>query len=667
MERIGPYEVQEELARGGVGVIYLGRDPRLGRQVVLKLLQLDDDRSRARLDREAKAMAQLVHPHVVPLLDAGEHEGEPYLVLPYVKGESLQDTLDREGALSVRDTVRCALQISQGLSAVHAQGLVHRDLKPANLLLDQHGNALITDFGLVKDVSPEESRSISVSVRGRFLGTPGYWPPEQARGRLHEIGPHSDVYALGATLHALLTGVAPRNPGSMIQALECFKEPLPPLALLRPPGDPVPGWLEGVVRACLRNAPAERPELSQVLDWLRDEQGPAPLLPPPPATRTPAAPLPALPAPTTREEGTAPPLVLPIGRDPRSTRRRGFGWAGPAGLLCGLLVTLGAASLILGGSSGGGAALAVDASPEEILVHVEQRARALAPLTELLALLDRAQNQTREGSPEEAAVRLARADAYRRRGDYKGALSAAPVEVRGEVGHRARLIQGLAELRMGRTHDALQTLAKLAEADRVGRDGLQARAILAALRENREWIDLALRASRADPEDVLARSLAAYANSHEVGHAVAIAELRALRSEVPDDPLIAVHLAYVLEDSGDPEGALASFEDALNLAGAYAPAQIMAARAQVLGNLGRAAPTLEACERLVTAHPDYLRGHVLRGLTLEASGREELARQAFTRACLLAPEDPEEWDYMLRAVGPTRAKMLRELKDSLRR
>lgn len=666
MERIGPYEVQEELARGGVGVIYLGRDPRLGRQVVLKLLQLDDDRSRARLDREAKAMAQLVHPHVVPLLDAGEHEGEPYLVLPYVKGESLQDTLDREGALSVSDTVRCALQIGQGLSAVHAQGLVHRDLKPANLLLDQHGNALITDFGLVKDVSPEESRSISVSVRGRFLGTPGYWPPEQAQGRLHQIGPHSDVYALGATLHALLTGVAPRNPESMIQALECFKDPLPPLSLLRPSGDPVPEWLEGVVRACLRNTPAERPELNQVLDWLRDERGPAPPMPPP-ATRTPAAPLPSLPTSATREGVSAPPNVLPIGRDPTRPPRRGVGWAGPAGLLCGLLVTLGAAWLIFGGSSGGDASLAVDATPGEILDYVEHQARAQAPLTELLALLDRAQNQTREGSQEEAAVRLARADAYRRRGDYKGALSAAPVEVRGEVGLRARLIQGLAEQRMGRTHDALQTLAKLAEADRVGCNGLQARAILALFHQDPEWIDLALRAERADPEDVHARALAAYASSREAGYAAAEAALDALRAEVPDDPLVPLRLAYVLQDSGDVEGALAAFEDALVLAGAYTPAQIMAERAFTLAKLERMGQALEACERLVTAHPDYLRGHAIHGVVLQISGRAELSRQAFTRACLLAPEDPEAWESLLASLGDGDASRLRELKESLRR
>jgi len=204
---IGPYAIEGELARGGVGVVYRARDPGLGRDVAVKLLHAGRGAApnlRRRFQREAEALARLSHPHVVAVHAAGEAAGCPYLVMDLVPGASLQDRLDREGPLPVREAVGLAAKIARALEAVHAAGLLHRDVKPANVLLRAGDRApLLTDFGLAKDLDSSQTR---LSKTGRFLGTPGFWPPEQARGRLSETGPAADVYALGATLYALLTG-----------------------------------------------------------------------------------------------------------------------------------------------------------------------------------------------------------------------------------------------------------------------------------------------------------------------------------------------------------------------------------------------------------------------------------------------------------------------------
>ncbi|MCA8925692.1 MAG: tetratricopeptide repeat protein [Planctomycetes bacterium] len=265
--RIGHYEIEGELARGGMGVVYRATDVRSKASVVVKLLKVDTEKGRRRLAREAEAMQRLVHPSVVTLYDSGEHEGNPYLVLPYVQGESLQDRLEREGPLPVEEAISVAIQVGEGLQAAHAIGLLHRDVKPANVLVDHRlrGNVKLTDFGLVKDVAPGKSASVSLSVKGRFLGTPGYWPKEQAFGKLDQVGPAADVYALGALLYALLTGRPPRSTETLIQAIAAFDEPVAPLDW------PVPAWLDDLVRRCLANEPAERPGLEAVLAALEGE------------------------------------------------------------------------------------------------------------------------------------------------------------------------------------------------------------------------------------------------------------------------------------------------------------------------------------------------------------------------------------------------------------
>ncbi|MCA8926154.1 MAG: serine/threonine protein kinase [Planctomycetes bacterium] len=266
--RIGPYTLEEELARGGQGVVYRALDTRLERTVVLKLLELEGEDQARRMRREAQAMARLRHPHVVPLHDAGEHEGKPYLVLPYLPAPSLQRRLDERGPLQLEHALRFTADVAQGLAAAHAVGLVHRDVKPANVLVDEEGRALLTDFGLVKKVGPQQSLTLSLSIQGKFLGTPGYWPPEQAHGQHDRVGPPADVYALGGLLYALLTGRPPREVPNLQAVLQAFLEPLQPISELR---QDVPGWVEQLVGACLEQDPLRRPSLARVLEALETQ------------------------------------------------------------------------------------------------------------------------------------------------------------------------------------------------------------------------------------------------------------------------------------------------------------------------------------------------------------------------------------------------------------
>ena len=259
--RIGPYEILDEVARGGMGVLYRARDPRSGRAVALKLLLIEGEATQRRFAREARAMAQLRHPGIARYYEAGEHKGHPYLAMEFVEGHSLQDRLNREGRLPAHEVRRIGVALCDALEAVHAAGLLHRDLKPANVLQNVAGRVVLTDFGLVKQDAAGRPQTLSLSVLGGLLGTPGYWPPEQARGQLDEIGPHSDVYALGATLYALLCGHPPRAGADLLETLELLDQPVTPLRELHPG---IPPDLDAGVLHALELDPAARPDLAQL-------------------------------------------------------------------------------------------------------------------------------------------------------------------------------------------------------------------------------------------------------------------------------------------------------------------------------------------------------------------------------------------------------------------
>ena len=259
MDRIGPYRLLSEVARGGVGAVHRALAPD-GREVALKVLlagRAANAVQRRRFANEVRALLRLRHPGVVALLDAGEHQGAPYLVMEWIAGESLATRLERQGPLPAREAASLVERLARALDHVHARGVLHRDLKPGNILFRRGTEEpLLTDFGLAREVEANADASVSGTVRGQWLGTPGYWPPEQARGDLEAVGPRSDVYGLGALLFTVLTGAAPQGEGSLPELLSALERPPRRPSSLRPD---VPGWLDDLCVAALDPDPARRP------------------------------------------------------------------------------------------------------------------------------------------------------------------------------------------------------------------------------------------------------------------------------------------------------------------------------------------------------------------------------------------------------------------------
>src|SRR5574341_680348 len=202
--RYGP---GRELGRGGMATVYLAQDLKHDRQVAIKVLrpELAAALGPDRFLREIKLIAQLNHPHILPLLDAGEADGFLYYVMPYVEGESLRDRLTREKQLPIEDALRITREVADALDYAHAHNLVHRDIKPENILLEAR-HAVVADFGIARAISAAGGDKLTAT--GVAVGTPEYMSPEQASGR-GELDGRSDVYALGCVLYEMLTGQPP--------------------------------------------------------------------------------------------------------------------------------------------------------------------------------------------------------------------------------------------------------------------------------------------------------------------------------------------------------------------------------------------------------------------------------------------------------------------------
>lgn len=221
-ERVGHYLVEYMLGEGGMARVYCAMGPGETR-VALKIVKGDvaDETFRRRFDREARMAAKVEHPHVVAVLDAGESDGIPYMAQQFVRGGSLDERIQQEGPLGVDETVTLCGQIAAGLDALHEHDLVHRDLKPGNVLLDEEGNAYITDFGLAKDYA------LSVLTKaGQAVGSMDYMAPEQVRG--HRVDATTDVYALGCVLCACLRGRPPFADREGMQILWAHLQDEPP-------------------------------------------------------------------------------------------------------------------------------------------------------------------------------------------------------------------------------------------------------------------------------------------------------------------------------------------------------------------------------------------------------------------------------------------------------
>ncbi|MCA9055292.1 MAG: protein kinase, partial [Planctomycetaceae bacterium] len=251
---LGDYHIVREISRGGMGIVYEAIQTRLDRRVALKVIRSGEFASTSEVQRfqmEAEAAARLEHPGIVPIYDVGESDGQHYFSMGYIEGPSLAAVL-RDHPLEPRQSASLIEQVSRAVHYAHSRGIVHRDLKPANVLMDPAGLPKVTDFGLAKrsDVDSHVTRT------GEVMGTPSYMPPEQAAGRLNEIGPLSDVYSLGGTLYALLTGRPPFQAANVVETLRQVleREPIAPRQL----NPAIPRDLETITLKCLEKSPAAR-------------------------------------------------------------------------------------------------------------------------------------------------------------------------------------------------------------------------------------------------------------------------------------------------------------------------------------------------------------------------------------------------------------------------
>ena len=284
--RLGGYDVAGVVGAGGMGVVLKGRDTALNRCVAIKVLAPHLARStaaRQRFAREAKAAAAVVHDNVLAIHAVAEANGLPYLVMPYVRGASLEKRLRQTGALPVVEVLRIGMQIAAGLAAAHAQGLVHRDIKPANILLEEGVERVwITDFGLARAAD-----DASLTRTGVIAGTPEYMSPEQAGGRA--VDHRSDLFSLGSVLYTLCAGRPPFRAATALAVLRRVEEERP--RPIRESNPEVPDWLARVVDRLLAKDPAGRfrgaAEVAALLEGylahLRQPGTvPPPDLPPPP-------------------------------------------------------------------------------------------------------------------------------------------------------------------------------------------------------------------------------------------------------------------------------------------------------------------------------------------------------------------------------------------------
>jgi tRNA A-37 threonylcarbamoyl transferase component Bud32 len=248
---MGDYELIEEVGRGGMGIVYLANQLSLNREVAIKMIlrdRLATPVDRQRFFAEAKATAKLDHVSIVPVYDVGEIDGRPYFAMKYIRGKTLSELI-QAGGVTQRQAADCLEQVSRAVHFAHEYGIVHRDIKPSNILIDDSGNAKLTDFGLAKHDDAVES----LTRTGVVLGTPNYMSPEQASGRMGPIGPASDIYSLGAVLYHALTGRPPLVAKSPVDLLlKILEQDPPPPRIIEPSVD---RDLEMIVVHCLQKPP----------------------------------------------------------------------------------------------------------------------------------------------------------------------------------------------------------------------------------------------------------------------------------------------------------------------------------------------------------------------------------------------------------------------------
>ncbi|HJV60152.1 MAG TPA: serine/threonine-protein kinase [Albitalea sp.] len=289
---LGRYRIDRQLGRGAMGAVYLGHDPKIGRQVAIKTMALSQEfdgaeltEARARFFREAETAGRLQHRDIVTIFDAGEDQGLAYIAMEYLKGHDLQRYTAVPHLLPVPTVLNVVARVADALAYAHSQGVVHRDIKPANVMVDPAANSVkVTDFGIARITDSSRTRT------GMVLGTPSFMSPEQMAGR--RVDGRSDLYSLGVMLFQLLTGRLPHSADSMAKLMyQIANDPAPDVRSLRPD---LPEALANVVALALEKRPevryADGRQLAADLRAVAAALGPAPLPVPVPAAGADAPP-----------------------------------------------------------------------------------------------------------------------------------------------------------------------------------------------------------------------------------------------------------------------------------------------------------------------------------------------------------------------------------------
>ncbi len=317
-KQFGPYRIVEPLGEGGMAAVYKAYQPGIDRYVAIKVLPknlANDPQFLARFDREAKVLAKLQHPHILPIHDYGQAESYTYIVMPLVKSGTMTDILNGE-PLPLPQIQKMMAQIGDALDYAHAQGIVHRDIKPSNVLIDERGNCLLTDFGIAKLVESEAD----LTGTGGIIGTPSYMSPEQAKGL--KLDGRSDIYSLGIILYEMAVGRVPFK-AETPQAVN-VKHQYDPLPLPHTLNPNLPENVERVILKALAKEPDDRyPTTTAMVEALEAAIKTAPPAPDPAATVIAQAETPSKPPP----RPAAPCSCLCVGAagpDPFKTPCRGF-------------------------------------------------------------------------------------------------------------------------------------------------------------------------------------------------------------------------------------------------------------------------------------------------------------------------------------------------------
>jgi serine/threonine protein kinase len=276
-QMIDRYKIVEKIGEGGMAIVYQALDTLMDRTVALKVIRPTESPEKGylkRFEREARALARLNHPNIVHVLEYGEHEGQPFLVMDYVEGGTL---MDRMGSpMPAAEAVELILPIAKALGYAHKKGIVHRDVKPGNILFTASGDPMLTDFGLVKLLENEES--VKLTRVGTGVGTPEYSSPEQCFGGT--IDPRADIYSLGIVFYELVTGRKPFSASSPREVVIKQSIEMPPK-----PRDIVPeisADLEKIILKALEKKPSDRfPDMASFADGLLHPENALPLSNPP--------------------------------------------------------------------------------------------------------------------------------------------------------------------------------------------------------------------------------------------------------------------------------------------------------------------------------------------------------------------------------------------------